>query len=397
MSVKSALIDISGTVLDSSSRPVPGAIVMLDELRAAGIQTVLMTNQLGLHFRARDAGLQADHYLSRAEVNANKGSRRWVAEARRRTGAGKHEIVLLGDTDQDMREAVNSGIPYFHAHWAVRDNIYGLRMLQPASFSLVLRECFTKREPWYATYEGIDDTGQTVNVVSMMDSRGGGDQHLEGLLRRFLKERIDGHSTPMPFGVFVAFHLLGSLFTSGLVADADIWTVYPGSKVNKGPNASLTPFMEEAARLFQDKFHRELLIRHTDAEDSGRTRANQGQVSMENQVGTVMVNPALEHAIQNKHVIVVDDFEQSGLSLEWARLLLLNAGVKRVTGVSVAKYAMRYQGIRRTVWTYSGTGIDPFRAVEFVPDDFSFQTVPLNTHGTASEFRDSYRRVFSLD
>lgn len=251
-----------------------------------------------------------------------------------------------------------------------------------------------KDEPWFAHYDGVDWFGQRIRTFAMTDSRGGGNKELEHRTLRFLKHGEDTLMKPMRYGVFLAFHLVGSLATSGLASEADVWTIYPGSK--GGTNASLEPFITEAARLFKDKFYANLLQRHTPALDSGMTRFGGGRVSVENQVSTMQVNPAYRSVITNKHVFVVDDFETEGHSLECARHLLYRAGARAVTGIVISRYMMSGHGYARHIWNYTGDedDWDPFRPVIFEPHYFHSTLVYPERTQAAKAFRDSYERVF---
>lgn len=394
MGVKAAILDLDGTLVhDGSHELVDGVPEMLAELRASGLKIAIASNRPGAVFRAARAGLESYLFLGPSSVGKRKGAREWVPNAYDPLRVSRHEVVYLGDKDHDMRSAVNARVPYFHAYWSEPNHKYGLRMYRPASFSLIVRECFMKDEPWFAYYEGVDSASQAVRTFSMTDSWGGGNQELEQRTVDFLKDGKDTLTIPMKFGVFVAFHLLGSLTTSGLSSQSDVWTIYPGSK--KGSiNASLEPFITEAARLFKDGFYRDLLIRHTTAPDSGRTRYRGGTVDIKNQVVSMQVNPQYRDIIAGKHVVVVDDFETEGHSLECARLLLYRAGARAVTGVTISRYMMSGHRYARHVWTYTGNDWDPFGPTAFDPASFRSALVQPERTDAPSTFRQSYERVF---
>lgn len=61
-------------------------------------------------------------------------------------------------------------------------------------------------------------------------------------------------------------------------------------------------------------------------------------VDFGNQVNTVMANPNERKRVQNKTVLLVDDFETQGWSAECARNLLLQAGARDVICVCIGKY-----------------------------------------------------------
>jgi hypothetical protein len=398
MPLRAVILDLDGTLLDRAGSPVEGIPQMVAGLEAAGISIAIASNKAGAEGKITRAGIPHDLLITREVMGGmSKGSPDWVDRACAEFGVGRHEIVWLGDGLLDMASAVNAKVAYFNAGWSNPGYKYGIQVAHPGLFALLIQECFAKPVNWFVSLNETDAAGHRVSVRAMTDSWGGGSKELEDQLVQFLKERRDFPLGPYDFGFLVTLHLLGSIYGSGVPQKADTWTIYPGSKRAKGANASLTPFMTEAARLFHDDFVEDLIIRHTDALDSGETRFQGGHVSVSNQVDTVHLNSDQRSRVEGKNVVVVDDFETDGNSLEWARNLLLQGGAAGVLCISIGKYNMKGRGYSRHVLAPSdGYTWDAYAPVTYDPANFRGgpSIVQLEPNRLApTYFRDSLERI----
>lgn len=398
MTLRAVILDLDGTLLERDGSPAAGVPDMLTCLEAAGLRIAIASNQPGAGQKLANAGIRADLVLDFASVGSNKGTKDWVEKAFADFDVAPQELIWLGDGDLDMRSAVNSKVAYFNAGWSAPTYPYGINLPTPSLFATVASECFTKPIDWFIQERGADLAGRPAIVYAMTDSRGGGDRELEAQLRHFLKERADFALGPLQFGDVVTLHLLGSIYGTGLSQATDTWTIYPGSKRDSGTNASLAPFVANAARLFRTSYVDDLLIRHTDAPDSGQTRAQGGRVGFGNQVNTVHLNPARQQKITGKRVVVVDDFETNGNSLECARNLLLQANAAQVTCVAIGKYRMRKYGLARAVWApVDDYRWDPYAPTAHIRENFRGKIIPLDGDETAPVyFRDSCHRIAKM-
>lgn len=400
MTVKAVVLDLDGTLLDLAGDPVDGVLDMVAALGAADLAVAVASNQPGAARKLAAVGITPDLILDQAAVGSRKGTKAWVDTACTRFGIDRHELVWLGDGDLDMRSAVNTKVAYFNAGWSEPDYPYGINVAEPRLFAAVVGECFAKPADWFVALDAVDEAGRPLAIRAMTDSRGGGDPALEGQLRHFLKERQDFRLGPFAFGDAVTLHLLGSIYGAGLAQETNTWTVYPGSRRASGANPSLAPFVANAARLFHTRYVDDLLVRHTDALDSGQTRAGGGQVGFGNQMNTVHLNPVHRQRIRGKRVVVVDDFETEGNSLECARNLLLQAGAAGVTCVSIGKYRMRGQGLARNVFAPTeGYSWDPYAPTTYAAANFRGGPALFVLPSSAAApvyFRDSLRRLARL-
>jgi hypothetical protein len=324
---------------------------MMADLRDMGMRLAVASNRPGASPKLRRAGLEADFVIDRALVHANKGSTVWVERALQEFGIEQNELVWLGDTDNDMRSAVNGGVIYFHAGWSVPNYAYGIHLAEPSLMPLYLQEFFQKPTPWYWQFNGTDRQGWHITAKALMDANGAGIPVLRNDLIRFLKEGSNPHVGPVRMQDFIFLHFVGSMFSDPLYRRVDIWTAYPSS--GSGVNSTLNALATLIARIFRDRYFGDLLVRHTRSIDSGEARTRREQVDFYNQSNTVRVNPNRRQRIQGRCIAVMDDFATRGYSGECARQLLLEAGAAEVVCVNVGKYGPDYWTISRTTTDYA--------------------------------------------
>jgi hypothetical protein len=339
---------------------------MLAALRAEGIRVVIASARPQAQARVRSLGLDVDLVLDRETVGANKGSALWVRTVEAAYSLAPSEIVWLGDSDQDMRSAVNGSVIYMHAGWSGSEYRYGVLMRQPNRVPVIVARCLAKASDWYWTLDARDRHALDVRVRALMDPECGGTPGLRVGLKEMLKLR---DQIP-PFGPIttVFFQLLGSIYSSRLHAETDVWTIYPGRAGRL--SRVLGPFAEEASRLFRDRYVPDVLVRHAVARDSGLGRYKGETVDFLNQINTVHLNAEQRHRIIGRRILVIDDFCTEGHSFECARNLLLAGGAASVTCVAVVKYGQSY-----TITTPLTDLREPYAPQHYEADNFQYKPV----------------------
>ena len=390
MAVRAAILDLDGTLIGSTGAPVAGVEQMMEELRRLGIKIAVSSNRPGAARKLQSAGLDADLLLTRSVVGAKKGSPSWVYKACEEFAVESNQVLALGDSDNDMRTAVHAKVVYFNAAWSAPNYRYGVPVHEPWVFPVMVREFFMKGIDWFWTVSDRDDLDRTVTAKTVVDSRGAGIQIFQNDLIGFLKEKKDPKVGRFSLRGFVMLHLLGSIYGSGLYRKADTWTTSPGSK--GGTNDVLGRILFYASRLFRKQYAEDLFVRHKLAIDSGeaRTRGEGHLVNFPNQSNTVCLNGERRDRIEGKTVLVVDDFETQGYSMECARNLLMQAGAADVLCVSVSKY----QKPRQVITPAEGYSWDPYLPTTHPEGSFVPKLAAEHRDPRAlAVVRDSYRRL----
>jgi Haloacid dehalogenase-like hydrolase len=389
LAVKAVVLDLDGTLIDASGQPVTGVPEMLDALRGMGLGIAVASNQTRAFEKLSRAGLRADLIIDRGLTGGvKKGSPVWVTKALEAFEIQGNEIVWLGDSNLDMRSAVNARILYFNAGWSQPNYPYGINLSAPALLPLYLSEFFVKPVSWYWEFNGTDGQGQRVIAKAMMDTRGAGISALQNDLVGVLKGSRNPRIGPMMLRDFVFLHFVGSLFGDSFYHEIDTWTAYPSSR--RGVNPALGTLVNLAAKLFRERYVEDLLVRHTVATDSGEARLRQEPVDFSNQSNTMQLNPEHRQRIRGQFVVVIDDFTTDGYSGECARLLLLKAGAAKVACINIGKYG-RYNSVISLTPNHAW---DPYEPTEHPANAFrEISTYGQTDQAALTVIRDSYERV----
>jgi hypothetical protein len=392
--VKLVMLDLDGTLIKDNDQAQPGTREMTASLKEAGLKIAVATNRRGAYQTQqllKGLGISYDLVEDRAFANNQpKGSPAWITELCTYFKVQTNEIAYLGDTDNDMRTAVNGRVVYFHAGWT-GTYPYGISVPRPQLFSLIIRECYMNPTGWYWQLATTDGRGRKVDVKALMDSRGAGISTFKNDMLGFLKDGKNPRVGPMTVGTFIAQHLLGNLYADGLLNVIDTWTVYPSSKPDKS-NTVLDYATRQMARLFRDKSV-QALVRHTAAVDSGEARRDRKSVGFENQINTVHLNPEAKAAIRGRRIAILDDFMTAGYSMECARNLLFEADALEVTGINFCKYDP-WPAIVTPDKDYAWDGYEP---TEHSMGSFQTRFKPGRANPDAlTALRESYTRVSSF-
>jgi hypothetical protein len=218
---------------------------------------------------------------------------------------------------------------------------YGLPVLEPKALADYLHSFGLQDAPFFGwTFNGqCDNTGKDIIVHALFGAHG--DLGLTPYLIDFLKNknqiRIGKRKTPL--GGILFHYLVSQSYLSGLIQDIDCVTVYPGHTAFS-VNPILDDYSDIVRKTFKQSYMPNLLIRHSDAQDSRRTAGVDREVF--EQFRTILVNSDFEHRVRGKNILILDDFTTSGCSFETARHMLLKAGANNVVGLAIAKWGIAY-------------------------------------------------------
>ena len=113
--------------MEHKTAPYPGVLELLDQLRAAGIHTAVVSNK----FDGAVKGLCQAYFGDRVEVAigesqgvARKPAPDTVFRALAELNAPTEGAVYIGDSDVDIQTAKNSGLPCISVSWGFRDEAF---------------------------------------------------------------------------------------------------------------------------------------------------------------------------------------------------------------------------------------------------------------------------------
>lgn len=270
-----------------------------------------------------------------SDVNgARKPSAEFIYKIRNLAKVELNEIAYIGDDDDtDTFCAINAGVLPLTARYSTanKSREYGLFISNPANLEGYIRTFGKQDAPYFGWLYQNPSIG--VDIRALLGDQG----KLKPILLSVLKEQKDQLIGTRKMSATVLFFLyfMNQLYLSGVAAQVDIATVYPGHTAGRF-NQVLSAYLSRISKMFRrDRFIQDLLIRHTTAPKQQYQGDNR---DIYNQFSTINVNGEYKAKIQNKTILVLDDFTTAGQSLETARHMLLQAGAKSVICLAIAKF-----------------------------------------------------------
>lgn len=343
MPVKAIVLDVSGTLIhEETGAVVAGVPEMIAALRQLQLHIVAVSNKAPT-VSLEPLGVHEHELLDSTSAGGTKGTKHFVAAVCTRLDVQPNEILYLGDSDNDMREAVNNSVIFFLAAWSNPDYPYGIPVATPQLFVQIVETFFRKEHLWYYRIDDQDGAGRPVIVRALLDP----DLAQDTGIKRLLKQKIDGQFSPaFTTSTFLSLHLLASVYGEGLhllgkPGKPNLWCIYPGH--DRTQTGVLTEFARIAARLFRKRYEPEVIVRHQPAIKSAYARANRTPPTITNQLTTIHLAPTLRSRIRGRTILLFDDFTTYAHSFETARNFFLTAGAERVVAIAVGKYRAPYQ------------------------------------------------------
>lgn len=233
-----------------------------------------------------------------------------------------NEMLYVGNSEDDMRSAVNGGTLFLNALWYGDNTRYGFRFDSPQEIARFI-DVFCLREHWW--YFAIEERGLRVFALAPFSTYADVrfKTHSEDFIRVVKNQLGDQEDVE-----FWAKYLCTSLYFSGVYADVNYITPYPRHLSGTYPSVLEEP-MAVFARCFRGKFIPDLIVRHTNAIES---KKNRRLACHDEQLKTIHLNPrplkkpdeqfAKSPLGRGKTVLVLDDVITEGYSCEAARTLI---------------------------------------------------------------------------
>ncbi len=360
---------------------------LLRWLREARTKVVVVsTKKYPVRERLERLGLPPPNLvLTLEDVRKRKGSPIWVTEAASRLGLSLKDVVYVGDTEREWRTAINARVFYLHAGWSGRKDaglLRGWRFRAPSAMRLFIEKVLAPAPMWTHRWRyPSGDTVVKIRVLLPSSVQLRGSEGLFSLVDVFAREKqinVGG----LPANAWLVTLAVASLLREGLFAPDEkspLVAPYPSSKPDRA-----TPLFDEPLRILDAYLHGfylpDLFIRVSPAEDKSlaRWRARQGggeaDIDITNEANTLCLNDKYARRIEGRKVVVIDDFTTTGMSLEWARVLLENAGVREVILVAIGKYPKPHD----VYVSPADPGVFPFKIRTYSKEEFEiFESVQL--------------------
>lgn len=246
-------------------------------------------------------------------------------------GLEENEVIYIGNTEQDMRVAVNGGLLFLNATWITKTVEYGLFFDTPKDIAKFIDIFCIREHLWF--FKIADDEVRFCAIAPYSTFK-----------HEFAIYSVDAKTTlKFRYGHedFWAKYLCSSIYFSGLYKELNYIAPYPGhDATHKRP--PLKEQMTAFAKCFRITYLEDLLVRHATATKSASARSSGYGATLDhlNQLNTIHANqyPTKENGspykkfplTSNKTVLVYDDFCTKGYSLESARNYIQQTGGKVV-------------------------------------------------------------------
>ncbi|MGY2894713.1 hypothetical protein [Deinococcus sp. UYEF24] len=387
------LLVIDSTVIANST---PAQLRELEDvcgfLSQEGVQFALVsTNNQGMRSATnKGAQISFSASLSGEEVlggpyNKFKGGAVRIESVCNALGIAAHTTLYLGDDRSDYTSALHAGALFIQARWVRHDQavdcVYATRpsyVWRYASHYLIHppRWTYFLDAPQYRFSLRALLSANTLNDTIYLPGNSPINRYT---LIDLLKDQNGAQCGQSSSAAILFLHAMTSAKLEGLIPPYSTITVYPSSQPAQ-TNPIINEMSQLASRQFMGQFHHDLIVRAVPAAKSRANKLN-GTDSYLTQTNSVHLNPSKSGAIEDKTVVVFDDFHTTGKSLDWARSLLTAAGARRVVAIALGKFG----GSSKPHGLYLPTSpsiITPYTYKTYTDADFSTLNLLL-TQSTA--------------
>jgi hypoxanthine phosphoribosyltransferase len=241
-------------------------------------------------------------------------------------GVARHETILVGSSQNDLRAGVNNRLLLIRTDWYGQQLDYGFPVNSVSELARFLFVFALRKHPifWQVrTGSGVDiSAAGPFSTFIQNYAVFGGDA------RAFAKAG-SGHPD------FWFLFTVSSVYFSGLLDGVDYIATYPSHDPKSTYNAGMGHTLTLLGQCFRKGYYQDLILRHQLAQKSQPIKAVDRTYS--NQLHSICLNKRptrnnnaepnrTDLSLRGKRVLLVDDFCTSGRSIESARAFLSAAG-----------------------------------------------------------------------
>jgi hypothetical protein len=255
-----------------------------------------------------------------------------TAEAMRallqRLGLKQNEVLYVGNTETDMRTAVNGGVTFLNGVWMKNDSDYGFKFDSPQELARFVDVFFLGRKhAWHFAIESGDLRYYSLAPFSTMKSQ----------FATYSANAVDTAKEAAGKPEFWGHYLCSTMLLTGVYADIDFVCPFPSHTKGKW-NEPLRETIDAFAKFFRARYIPDLVVRHTTALQSRFNRQSMNHLCHLDSLSVTKLpikNSKTSERYKNpltagRTVLVIDDICTRGYSIEAARHLLRESGMKVV-------------------------------------------------------------------
>ena len=319
---------------------------------------------------------EIDLFLIRENVGVNKGKREWVDKVCEEWNCLPHNLTYIGDDKYQYRSARHSGTLYInadwiHPHWEGDDHYPAFTGYEPLAIWRFITHYLMTAPRWQFFIDGEKTDTHLRSLLYAGASLPASNVDLFSLQDIFTHEKTGIEVGGKPALKIIMNHAITSLYLEGLIPVNAVYCIYPSSTLDK-VNPVIDSIVNPASKVFHG-FPRKILLRLEAAKNTSLERVKGRTVYFEEQTNTVCLNPKSKQMIEGRSIIVFDDFTTSGMSLEWTRQLLTQAGANKVILMTVGKYPKG--GNNHRTYTLPDENFSPYELQKFTQNQLTYRDI----------------------
>ena len=234
------------------------------------------------------------------------------------------EVVYVGNTERDMRTAVNGNLLFLNANWFNKSIDYGFCFDSPLDIARFIDTFCLRESLWHYI---IEENNLRYYALSPFST----------YFKEFEFLSSDARNAKFGYGHvdFWMKYLISTIYFSEIHKEIDYIAVVPGSGQGSG-NKVMEDVMTIFAKCFRIHYLSDLILRHTSIEKSHILRNRGEQVNHIRQFNSIVLNkfplknpgvPYIHCPLKReKCVLLIDDICTNGYSLETAKIFINQTG-----------------------------------------------------------------------
>lgn len=380
-------------------------IRLLRYLRSRGVEPVFISNQIWTvttggvsrpfrelleekigpvsYYVGGDGGMP---YKPRANATAHiLADRGWLG----------HEVIYVGNTEDDMRTATNGGLLFLNVMWHGAASTYGFQFESPLDVARFVDCLCLGLDDWFWALEESDLRIYALAPFTTMSAKYA-QAHAYSADARATSKQGQGDAN------FWGRLLTARVYFSGLVDDFDYIAAYPGHAPDSKPTV-IAEALDILGKCFRKSYLPDLIVRHAKAVKSQTARNAGESVGVENQLRTISLNRAPKRGAggatyknpplkSGKTVLVVDDICTQGNSFEAARAFIKATGASAICVSWLKTISSDYRAISQPFGRFNP--YKPMAPTQPIAVATHWYSSAIRTPGAPTDLAEVYQRYF---
>lgn len=311
-------------------------------------------------------------------------------------GWNQREVIYVGNSTNDMQTAANGRLMFLNAMWHSAATHYGFQFASPLDIARFVDCLCLGLTGWFWALEKDDLRVYALAPFTTMSAKYAQAHAYSENARSTSKQGLGDAN-------FWGRLLVARVYFSGLVDEIDYIAAYPGHAPNSKPTV-IADALNILGQSLRKSYLPDLIVRHSKAVKSQTARSSGGSVGVENQLTTIVLNPAPSRGVggqpyknppvrRGKTVLLVDDICTEGNSFEAGRAFIDATGAKTICLSWLKTVNTDYRAIMRPMPSFNPR--IPATHTGSVATTSHWFTNAISAPGAPTDLAEVYKRYFS--